>query len=401
MITDISLIRFYDILSKQFVSIATKETLFVIVSIGCLAAEYVALRIIKPARNNEKSKSKLNLLLIYKLTESTLYFIGAMVVFVIFQILFLSHYNAFILLAIIVCSDALGIGILSVFIGRILVLVLIRRKSIILFLFVLALGSITVNAAITMFDVALRITDRPLEIRALFAGSVDLSKGKYDLLDNLYFITYILSFVTAWVATAALLSTYSRILGKIRYVLITVSPMVFFIGQFTAFFINEIYSITKIDQFFIASMTTLITVLSKPLGGLMLAIGFWSMAKVGANKSPLKRYLIISGFGFFLLFTSNQAILLSITPYPPFGVATITVMGISAYLVMIGIYMSTISLSHDAELRQLIRRIAKSQSMLFDSIVSEEIEKEIEMRVMEIIRKQSLQMEDETGASHH
>ena len=129
----------------------------------------------------------------------------------------------------------------------------------------------------------------------------------------------------------------------------------------------------------------------------MLGVGFWSMARVGKSNTTLHRYLIISGFGFFLLFTSNQALLMSINPYPPFGIATITVMGLSAYLVVIGIYMSTISLSQDAELRRSIRHVARSQSKLFDSMVTAEIEKEIEKRVMEVIRTQSVQMEDETG----
>jgi hypothetical protein len=103
--------------------------------------------------------------------------------------------------------------------------------------------------------------------------------------------------------------------------------------------------------------------------------------------------LVISGFGFFLLFTSNQALLMSIVPYPPFGIATITVIGLSAYLVVIGIYMSAISLSQDAELRQSIRHVARSQSKLFDSMVTAEIER----RVIEVVNKQSVEMEEETG----
>ena len=129
----------------------------------------------------------------------------------------------------------------------------------------------------------------------------------------------------------------------------------------------------------------------------MLGIGFWSMAKVGKSNTALNMYLIITGFGFFLLFTANQAILMSIVPYPPFGIATITVMGLSAYLVTIGIYMSAISLSQDAELRRSIRRVARSQSKLFDSMVTAEIEREIEKRVMQVIRTQSVEMEKETG----
>jgi hypothetical protein len=394
MVIDISLIRVYDIISKQLISFDTKEILFGIISIACLVAEYLVLKLIKPPLGDEKSKIGLHVILIYKLTKAAQYVIGTIVVFVILQILFSSYYTTIVLLAIILCSYTLSIGILSIFISRILSL---KRNTIFTFLFVLALGSITVNAAIAMVDVSLRSGDRLTETKAFFGGSSDISKGKYDIIDDSYFISYIVSFVSAWIATAILLSNYLRKLGKIKYLFITISPVVFFIGQFVAFFTNEISSIFNVDQFFLAFLTTLITILSKPLGGLMLGIAFWSMAKIGKSNTALNKYLIISGFGFFLLFTSNQALLLSIFPYPPFGIATITVIGVSAYLVMVGIYMSTVSLSQDAELRRSIRHVARTQSKLFDSMVTAEIEKEIERRVMEVIKKQSVEMENETG----
>ena len=396
MVTDISLIRVYDVINKQFISLQMKEIFFTIISMACLVTEFAVLKLIKPPVG-EKSRRTSNLILRYKITEAAQYIIAAILVLAVLQILFFSYYSTMVLLAVILCSYTLSIGILSLFISRILALLLIKRKAIFMFLFILALGCITINAAIAMVDVSLRLGDRSSETRALFGGSVDLSKGKYNIIDDFYFISYILSFVTAWIATATLLGNYSRRLGKAKYSLITISPMVFFIGQFIVFFTNDISSIFKIDQFFLASLATVITTLSKPLGGLMLGIGFWSMAKVATRRTALNTYLIISGFGFFLLFTSNQAILLSIAPYPPFGIATITVMGLSGYLIVLGIYMSTISLSHDSELRRSIRHVATTQSKLFDSMVSVEIEKEIEQRVMEVIKQRSVQMEKDTG----
>jgi hypothetical protein len=397
MVIDISLLRVYDIVVKQFISFETKDILFSIISIACLVAEYLVLKLIKLLPSDERGKNKLYVNSIYKVTKATQYGIGAIVVFAILQILFSSYYNTIVLLTIVLCSYAISIGILSLFISRILTILSFNRNIIFMILFVFALGSITINAAVATVDLALRLGDKPTETRAKFGGSVDESKGKYDIVDNLYFLTYILSFVTAWVATATLLSNYLHKLGKLKYLIITVSPMVFFIGQFSAFFTNEISLIINVDQFFLAAFTTLITTLSKPLGGLMLAIAFWSMAKVGKGHADLNRYLIISGFGFLLLFTANQAILMSIAPYPPFGIATITVIGLSAYLVVIGIYMSTISLSQNAQLRRSVKQVARTQSKLFDSMVTIEIEKEIERRVMEVIERQSDEMEKETG----
>lgn len=121
------------------------------------------------------------------------------------------------------------------------------------------------------------------------------------------------------------------------------------------------------------------------------------MAKVAEKTSTVRRYLVYAGFGFFLLFSSNQAILMALAPYPPFGIVTITMMGISAYLVVLGLYTSTVSLSQNTEVRRSIRRLAISQSALFDSMVSAESEKEIEKRVMEIVRKESVEMANRSG----
>jgi hypothetical protein len=67
------------------------------------------------------------------------------------------------------------------------------------------------------------------------------------------------------------------------------------------------------------------------------------------------------------------------------------------YLVVSGLYTSTVSLSQNTEVRRSIRRLAGSQSALFDSMVSAESEKEIEKRVMEIVRKESVEMANRSG----
>jgi hypothetical protein len=84
------------------------------------------------------------------------------------------------------------------------------------------------------------------------------------------------------------------------------------------------------------------------------------------------------------LFTSNQAIVLSFTQYPPFGLVTISFVGLSSYLVLLGISSSAISMSNDANLRREIRRLAIRESKLLDSIGSAQIEDEVRKRVLHI-----------------
>jgi hypothetical protein len=111
----------------------------------------------------------------------------------------------------------------------------------------------------------------------------------------------------------------------------------------------------------------------------------------------LELTMIISAYGLVPLFASNQAIVLVTAPYPPFGLATISFMGLSAYLVVVGIYSSAVSVSLDVGLRKTIRKSVMEQSKLLDSIGTAQMEQELQSRVLTITRKMSDKMEEETG----
>jgi glycine cleavage system pyridoxal-binding protein P len=65
---------------------------------------------------------------------------------------------------------------------------------------------------------------------------------------------------------------------------------------------------------------------------------------------------------------------------------TISFVGLSAYLVLLGIYSSAISISQDANLRREIRHLAIRESKLLDSIGLAQIEEEIKNRVLHVVR---------------
>lgn len=397
LILDVSLIRIYDFVSKFFIPMHAKELLFTIVSASCLGAIFVLLELIKPLRVEQERKTGLHILLIYRITKIVQYAVGVVVVYTIMQVLLGSSFSTLNILLAIGCSYLLSIGILGLFMIRMLRILSINRNMVVLVLFVIAIGSVTANIIITLVNVSLRLLERPSETRVFLGASSDIGKGRFKMIDDLYLISYLLSFISAWVATVTLLRYYSRKFGKVTYWLVTAGPMIFFLSQYIILYANILLPFIYLNPFFIATMVTVVATTSKPIAGLMLGIGFWTTAKKVEKKSFVRGYLIFAGFGFFLLFTSNQAILMSVAPYPPFGLATVTAIGISAYLVVVGLYTSTVSLSQDTELRRSIRQLASSQSTLFDSMVSWESSKEIEQRVMEIVKKHSLELEEHSG----
>ena len=181
--------------------------------------------------------------------------------------------------------------------------VLISRRNIfVTALFVIAITGVTINAAVSMIDSCLRLGDRPPETRAYFGGSGDASKGRYDVLDNIDFISFIFSFATVWIATAQLLKYYARRIDRIKYYSIIICPLIFFIAQFGVPLLKAISPVFDPDPFTVLSYALVLSTLSKRIGGLMLGICFWSMASMLIQKSAVRNYLIIAGFGFLLPF---------------------------------------------------------------------------------------------------
>jgi hypothetical protein len=107
--------------------------------------------------------------------------------------------------------------------------------------------------------------------------------------------------------------------------------------------------------------------------------------------------MMISAYGMMLLFFSNQATGLALVPYPPFGLATVSIFGLSSFLIFVGSYSSAISVAEDSELRKSIRRYAIQESRLSDSIGMAQMEREIERNVLAFTKRNQDKMTEETG----
>jgi hypothetical protein len=107
--------------------------------------------------------------------------------------------------------------------------------------------------------------------------------------------------------------------------------------------------------------------------------------------------MIISAYGLMMLFVSNQAISLVNYDYPPFGLATVSYVGFSGFLVLVGIYSAAISVGQDIKIRNAIRKSALRDAGLLDKIGSAQMEQQLIQRVLSIAKKNEVVMREETG----
>ena len=99
--------------------------------------------------------------------------------------------------------------------------------------------------------------------------------------------------------------------------------------------------------------------------------------------------------GFFSSISLGQ--LMSQAAYPPFGLASVSLTGLSCYLIYSGLYSSAVTVSQDITLRKSIRRSVTEQSKLLDSIGTAKMDQELQSRVLMVTKKLSTKLEEETG----
>jgi hypothetical protein len=142
---------------------------------------------------------------------------------------------------------------------------------------------------------------------------------------------------------------------------------------------------------------TLVFTVTKPVGGILFGITFWIIARKISGNNATRNYMIISAYGLVLVFVSNQAAVLVSAPYPPFGLATTSFIGVASYLLLIGIYSSAISVAEDSKLRQTIRRLVVRETKFLDSIGTAQMQDDLQRRVLKLVKEQATDLTLDTG----
>ena len=229
---------------------------------------------------------------------------------------------------------------------------------------------------------------------------------KFDLstvvgkVQTVFVASQIVSFLSLWGSTALLLHTYSKKLGKVKFWIIITIPIASFLSIF--FIITPFVMSISSGNHDKASIIEILVVdalgytLPALFSGLLFGLPFWIIARSLSYSSALKDYMIIAGSGFALFeLAINGSVMLA--SYPPLGLASVSFVGLSSYLILMGIYSSAISMSGDVKLRQTIRKSAIDESKLLVGIGSGQIEQKIEKKVIEIAKDQAASMMNQTG----
>ena len=337
-------------------------------------------------KSNQLKTSNVNLL--YRISYTALCILGVLLGVIIFQQVFINHYDILFSVLIISVSYVVAVG----FIGKLSTLFFSWYKSnhnLITLLYFISLSLIAFNLVITAIIADIKINDRPHQVEQFVGGTEDLDAGKYAVLDITYNISSILSFVSIWITTALLMYNYrNKLINSIVYWTVLSIPLIYFLVIYFYQFIfgNLLSSYLAVDPITVSILLTAFLSLSKPIGGVTFALAFWKISQSVGYEKNLKNYMVISGWGILLIFGADQALVQTLTPYPPFGLATITVLPIAALCMLLGIYNSATLVSTNSNLRRSIYKYAL-QSKLLGQIGQAEMQNELQKTAEELMRR--------------
>ncbi len=208
--------------------------------------------------------------------------------------------------------------------------------------------------------------------------------SNWKILSKIYQYSDIASFFLKWGGTALILYHYSHKIGRVKYWFLLSLPIAYFsLIIIYHFHIYEPHE--ELESLIFYGLGSL----NATFGGILFYLAFRFTSENFSGNQVFRDYLLMAGFGFMLFFSGSQGSVIT-TVYPPFGFATISSYGLGSYLILLGLYLSALSVSQDEQLRNMIKRSTLSESKFLHSIGTSagERKKEIVSTVLEKAKRQ-------------
>jgi hypothetical protein len=387
MVLDTTIVKYIAFSNKEYPS-SMYVSIFVSLVILFVIAVIVLLGFVKSKNSESGSKRGLsvrNTYLIIAVTQVSLIITMAII---IEPTIALKSYKTLSLLAVVFISH-----ISAVFFLIMLVLTLVdsilAKGDRILSLYTISFSLTTIAIMTSLVYATYTLSHQPSNIRPLSIHNSFIGLPRSEL--AIYFgptldIISIISFVSVWIASAVLMSTYKRRIGKIRYWTITSIPLIYFLFPFEKNVVDIFQSLSASSPFLYGVMNVIIFSATKQIGAFFFSLVFLAASTL-VTKHEMQKYLLITGIGMAILYGSIEIDTLLYATYPPFGAVTASFIPMGAYLVFTGILRSSTLVARDSELRREFYNSAKSQLTLLKTIGVTEMEKELIKKYKSIDRR--------------
>jgi hypothetical protein len=270
-----------------------------------------------------------------------------------------------------------------------------NRGSLITWLYTFAIGMILLNCFFTVSYVTISLLLYS-EIISYHTSAFLPFIASTDPIKVGFYSTLILAYISFWISTVIMLSNYEAKLFKLKFWVLSILPLLYFLLPFYNGTINILIDYFQAGTPLFAIIYTVTFSNNIPIAAIFFGLVFWSIGRKIEN-SYLRKNMWISGYAITLFFISNQSILVIDAPFPPLALPYIAVLGISGFLLMMGISYSSISFTQDHLLRKKIYSTIENEYVFIKNIGNPELEKQMIRKVQNISKTLLNEMEAHSG----
>lgn len=345
------------------VSSPTSVALFVFIGSVTIIVQLFVLnfvsRVSLPIRNRVKHLRRM-----HAAVKIFQYFIIVLFIYVMLEIILTESYSTISSILVTIASFTLSILLMGIFTVIFISWYKSNRSSVLVLLYGLSFATVVI-ASVSILAVWIHVFSEQIPNKinptsdAFYAKTEEGSTWK--VVSKIYSYSDMVSFFLKWGGTVLMLYHYSHKLGKLKYWFLLSLPLAYF--SIVIIYHLNLYApqdgLGSLIFFGIGSLYA-------TFGGILFYIAFKLTAKSFSGQ-VLSNYLLVAGFGFMLFFSASQGNMIT-TVYPPFGFATISTYGLGSYLILLGLYLSALSVSQDEQLRNTIKKSTLSESKFLHTI---------------------------------
>jgi hypothetical protein len=321
------------------------------------------------------------------------YLLAVVVAIVILQILFVQQYNIVSLYIVYAISYGLWIVTLAILARAFFSWYRFSKNAVVL-IFALSMIAYVINGVAGLFEYSDMLGQQKSIITSVDVAyfpefSIESVGSQIGVINN---AASSAAYILTWIGTVKMLYPYIKKLGKIKFWTIMGVAMVYYLSIFPLFVLGYFTPSENVD----AMTNILIFSLAGLLSGIIFGAAFYSVARTLRRGSDLRNHMIVAAYGFVLFYIAGSASA-SQAAYPPFGIISVSFIGLSCYLIYAGLYSSAVTVSQDTTLRLSIKKSITDQAKFLHGMGSAHMEQELQSTVMEIAKKHSDVLTEKTG----
>ncbi|MFZ0326165.1 MAG: hypothetical protein WAL66_02570, partial [Nitrososphaeraceae archaeon] len=164
---------------------------------------------------------------------------------------------------------------------------------------------------------------------------------------------YLLTFISIYLTTLLSLRIYLKKIRPAFFYLVFSIPLIYFLLKLLPFFNTVIASLIAYSPTFYGALYSLTFSGTGPLGGILFSMVLLAFSRRVDNVS-VRNYLSISALGMLLFFIANQNPPFQESLLPPFGLISKSFIGLSCYMILVGIYLTVTHLSRRNTLTNVV-----------------------------------------------